>query len=112
MQTEFIGQSYSVMNEQRSGRRCFMRKAWWLVVGMSLTGCSSPHKAFLMNAKVPDSYIKALAAEERVSEDTIRERLAKQREAAADPAKATAGKIPGSRGAIAPTYPAAKRTAR
>ena len=79
---------------------------------MGMMGCSSPHKAFLMNAQVPDSYIKALAKEEKVSEDTIRERLAKQREAAADPANATAGKIPGGRGAIPPTYPAAKRTAR
>jgi hypothetical protein len=89
-----------------------MRKAWWMIVCLGMAGCSSPQKTFLMNAKVPDSYVKALAEEDRVSEDTIRERLAKQREATADPAKATAGKVPGARGAIAPTYPAAKRTAR
>jgi hypothetical protein len=88
------------------------RRSWCLLsASLLLGGCASRHGAYLSNLKVPDSYIKALAKEEKVSEDTIRERLAKQREAAAaDPA--TPGRVAGVRGATPPTYPAAKRTAR
>jgi uncharacterized protein YcfL len=81
-----------------------MRRAWWLLAALALVGCSSPHKSFLNNATVPDSYVKALAKEEKVSEDVIRQRLAASRsnQTPAVSPKATPGRVAGMRGVTPP----------
>ncbi|MBY0588258.1 hypothetical protein K2X85_13860 [bacterium] len=88
-----------------------MRKAWWLAASLTLAGCSSPHRSLVMNPQVPDSYVKALAKEEKVSEDVIRQRLAASRSnrTLADDPKATPGRVTGSRGVTPPETDAPAR---